>query len=276
MMKKSYVYILTSKCLKKIKIGKADDVNKRIYTLQNSYEFDLDSSYTVQILEKDVFRLENALHFIFKGMNLKDLPKNDGYTEFFKIECLNDLLQTLEICSKYNDISFSKGIKYYKNDNAPILKGIALKDKLLKNKVQRIIKTNYQLETLLRYLARCYNSNKFTWNKKSKYKWEITFTSKKKYSDIEKFRNFRYIHLEKNIDYNKQSGKHSIRISPNYKIIGNNLNWLYIFEIDFNFLEDINDFGNNYINTLKENGIPLFKVLQEVDIIKNIKEYNEL
>lgn len=106
----SYVYLLvTNNNL--FKIGKADDIDNRYNTLKNLYDFNLLESYTIEITKKEVFKLEKTLHFLFSDYRVKNLPKQDGYSEFFKLDCLNNLLNILKSLKNFKDLSIVKGIQ---------------------------------------------------------------------------------------------------------------------------------------------------------------------
>ncbi|MDX9742633.1 MAG: GIY-YIG nuclease family protein [Arcobacteraceae bacterium] len=109
----SYVYLLVTNN-DYFKIGKADDIDNRYNTLKNLYDFNLLESYTIEITKKEVFKLEKTLHFLFSDYRVKNLPKQDGYSEFFKLDCLNNLLNILKSLKNFKDLSIVKGIQLTK------------------------------------------------------------------------------------------------------------------------------------------------------------------
>lgn len=87
----SYVYMLVAQDHKKFKIGKADDIHKRIQTLQNTWnQFDLNKSLQIKCKKNDVYKIEKTLHFIFENWNIDIQEKQDGYTEWFDINCFEE------------------------------------------------------------------------------------------------------------------------------------------------------------------------------------------
>jgi len=86
------LYILESTDGKSIKIGKANDVEKRLNGLP--YSFDKNKSYYFEIGTR-VFSVESGLHSMLMNYRV-ELPKADGYTEFFKIEAKDKVIDFLE------------------------------------------------------------------------------------------------------------------------------------------------------------------------------------
>ena len=54
------------------------------------------------------------MHFLFSDYRVKNLPKQDGHTEFFKLDCLNNLLNILKSLKNFKDLSIVKGIQLTK------------------------------------------------------------------------------------------------------------------------------------------------------------------
>jgi hypothetical protein len=104
----AYIYLLV--CDDKFKIGKASDIESRYHQLKKHYSFNLANSYSIEVPDNEVFKLEKTLHFLFDEYRIKDLPQAEGSTEFFKLDCLNDVLSMLDKISKQKDLIIEKGI----------------------------------------------------------------------------------------------------------------------------------------------------------------------
>ena len=107
-MRIAYIYLLV--CDDKFKIGKASDIESRYHQLKKHYSFNLANSYSIEVPDNEVFKLEKTLHFLFDEYRIKDLPQAEGSTEFFKLDCLNDVLSMLDKISKQKDLIIEKGI----------------------------------------------------------------------------------------------------------------------------------------------------------------------
>lgn len=186
---KSMVYILKSKNDQMFKIGKSSDIKQRLSTLQKEYEFDLENSWTIEVPQKEVFKLENLLHFSFEKARIDDLPKASGYTEFFNISSLDDVLSFVNMISKYKSININKGICYLKN-NSMQLKGEAWKEYLEVCKNKKIVESQRVLERFFRLIKKMSLNKNFIFTKKSKTCLIMTFCFKNKISDLIKFRKY--------------------------------------------------------------------------------------
>ncbi len=105
---KAFVYLLV--CQDMFKIGKAVDIENRYHLLKKNYDFNLDASYSIETDKAEAYRLEKTLHFIFASYRITTLPKAEGYTEFFNISCLDDVLETIKHLSTHKEIQVHKGI----------------------------------------------------------------------------------------------------------------------------------------------------------------------
>lgn len=157
--KNALVYLLKSKHNQTFKIGKANNLSQRLSTLERNYEFDLNNSYTIEISQKEVFRLENLLHFSFENARVDNLPKASGYTEFFNGTSFEDVLSFVNMISKYKSIKINKGFFPFKN-NSTQLKGEARKEYLKACKNQRILESQRVLEKFFRFIEVAYRQKK--------------------------------------------------------------------------------------------------------------------
>jgi hypothetical protein len=128
---KSFVYLLV--CDDKFKIGKADNIENRYKQLKKNYTFMLDNSYSIEVEYKEATNLEKTLHCIFEKDRIRDLPQAEGSTEFFKLDCLNDVLHMVENISQHKDIKLKKGIILRPKKQNLIKKNITKKSKYDKN-----------------------------------------------------------------------------------------------------------------------------------------------
>ncbi|UFH60032.1 GIY-YIG nuclease family protein [Sulfurovum mangrovi] len=90
------VYILIDKTCNLIKIGKTMNLKQRLssFKYNPNYFFDLEQSYFIETRYRS--RVENTLHFICDDFHHPHLSKSDGYSEFFNIECLDQLLSFIQ------------------------------------------------------------------------------------------------------------------------------------------------------------------------------------
>jgi len=109
----SFVYLLLSLDNKKFKIGKSDNVYNRYNTLRKNWgEFDLEKSWQIKCKKKQVHSVEKILHFIFDKWNIKLTEQLDGYTEWFDVACMDEVIDLLKHMIKHNDtIQLVEGIE---------------------------------------------------------------------------------------------------------------------------------------------------------------------
>jgi hypothetical protein len=131
-MRISYIYLLV--CNDKFKIGKASDIENRYHQLKKHYSFNLADSYSIEVSDNEVFKLEKTLHFLFDEYRIKNLPQAEGSTEFFKLTCLDDVLSMINKISKQ---------KYF-----IVEKGIVLRPKLVENKAIPKVKKEKKIKTI--------------------------------------------------------------------------------------------------------------------------------
>jgi len=112
MQKRSHLYILVYTHKEVLKIGKANNVFERSTVLKKHWgEPDYDNSYSLEIDENQVFNIEKALHLLLFE-HAAGLSEGDGKTEFFAIECLDQVLEYLEVFIKRSERHIlKKGIK---------------------------------------------------------------------------------------------------------------------------------------------------------------------
>lgn len=106
-MLNSNLYFLNFPQLNAIKIGKADDVENRYQSLKSYWgDADLNNSYYVSLPSDEVYKYERSLHILFSKFN-KKIDKGDGWTEFFEIDILEDVINFF---AKSTDYEVYKGI----------------------------------------------------------------------------------------------------------------------------------------------------------------------
>lgn len=124
-MSTSYVYFLFKE--EKIKIGKANDLDRRISKLEKDWgAFDQNKSFVLKCEQKNVNKLERALHALLLDYRINDLdPSLDGYTEFFDISCLekvDSIIPLINYAQKVGLIEELLGVVDLKEDNILLLK----------------------------------------------------------------------------------------------------------------------------------------------------------
>lgn len=93
----THLYLLVFPVRGMLKIGKADDIHKRIQVLRRHWgDADYDASYHVEAPTATVLRLERSLHFLLERFRRFD-EEGDGKTELFSLEALDIALQHLEL-----------------------------------------------------------------------------------------------------------------------------------------------------------------------------------
>jgi len=112
-MEKEYLYLFKSICGNYFKIGKTKDLNTRIKTLNKKglFEINISESVKFEVKENQVLEIEKNLHNIYKNFNyLKDNQKEEkeGYTEWFKIDCYEMVLNQI---SHFQEAHFHIGEK---------------------------------------------------------------------------------------------------------------------------------------------------------------------
>lgn len=234
------VYLLKSKHDQMFKIGKSINLTQRLSALQKDYEFDLENSWTLEIPQKEVFKLENLLHFSFEKARIDNLPKAKGYTEFFNISSLDDVLMFVDMISKYKSINISKGIHCFKN-NSMSLKGEAWKKYLEVRKNQRILESQKILERFFRFIEVAFQRQIISFSRE-KNKIKISFFSKEEKLHSKRFKKYN-IKLEKN--------KGFIVFNPFSSYVFNSDTNYLIYSVDIAVLFE-NDIIQNYANVYKK------------------------
>lgn len=155
---KSSIYILIENNNKIFKIGKANNVLVRYEQLNKHYSFNLEKSYEITTTQKEVLEIEKILHLMFSSFNIKDLPSADGYTEFFDICCLDDVLIFLNEFKTRKNVEIKKGIFLEKRINKAIKRNA-----ILSKEDKELIEINQRDRELrkLKTIARLLNGKTF-------------------------------------------------------------------------------------------------------------------
>lgn len=96
----SYLYILHFPRTNAIKIGKANEVQQRIETLQRDWgAVDYEGSYRLQLDVDSVMALERSLHGLVRHFS-RGYQHGDGKTEMFSVDALAVVLQYLDLFMK--------------------------------------------------------------------------------------------------------------------------------------------------------------------------------
>jgi hypothetical protein len=96
-MKKSFIYFLVDadESNARFKLGQSIDPYRRHKSLSQS--FNLDKSWQVECLSVSARDLEQEIHAIYSDYRIdpNEFGWVNGKTEWFKIECLNDILEKI-------------------------------------------------------------------------------------------------------------------------------------------------------------------------------------
>lgn len=105
-MKDSNIYILTFKDKNYLKIGKADDVFTRIKNFKYLGDIDFDNSYFFNVSSREeALKNESVLHHVFESYRFQSELSGDGSSELFDRSIIDDLLKTVSIVFKIQDIA---------------------------------------------------------------------------------------------------------------------------------------------------------------------------
>ncbi|WP_372178154.1 GIY-YIG nuclease family protein [Xanthomonas axonopodis pv. phyllanthi] len=92
-MAEQYVYLLLNKEATAFKIGVAFQPLTRGAQLPQS--IDSENSFQIPMTGGSAIKVEKVLHYLFQNHSF-DMPRGDGYTEWFAIDALGDVLKFLE------------------------------------------------------------------------------------------------------------------------------------------------------------------------------------
>lgn len=118
-MEQARLYLLVDRARTKFKIGITVDVRDRALTLSRMGDtFDLDASYEVADDPLSITRLEKVLHYIFRAWNVKPASPTPGFTEWFDIVCLPEVLLEIERIGKYQNVArtLKRGVSIRRRD----------------------------------------------------------------------------------------------------------------------------------------------------------------
>lgn len=91
----SFVYLLVHAYESRFKVGVSNSPIKRAKELQE--QINMDGSYKIQVGSlSDAYRLEKTLHFIFQANRLDIQEVSDGYTEWFSIDALPEVIRFVQ------------------------------------------------------------------------------------------------------------------------------------------------------------------------------------
>lgn len=107
----SSIYLLVSKGNGYFKIGNFSNTLERLPLLEKLWgEFDLERSVEIVCNESRAYRLERTLHFIFEDRSVDMGKKNEGFSEWFDIDCLDEVLTAVSGIQKHQN-----GVKFVQN-----------------------------------------------------------------------------------------------------------------------------------------------------------------
>ncbi len=88
----SYVYLLMASNKPVFKIGKANDVKKRIRTLPKEVIFNKGKSIVLKCKSSEVYKIESMLHFFFRAYKQPAFT-GSGENEWFNVDCFDEVLR---------------------------------------------------------------------------------------------------------------------------------------------------------------------------------------
>lgn len=188
-MLKSHLYILVYAEKKVIKIGKADDIIKRITNLKKYWgEPDYKCSYSLELNAEEVLKIERSLH-LFLSEHSFPFAKGDGKTEFFTIECLDRALEYIALYIKGQEdrLSLKKGIEIPVINKDISKKIIDYKLRKYKKATVNLTKSMNEITTTLEFLIRVVG---ILMKHRSQIKYSYTFDEEYIYFTIEDKRLF--------------------------------------------------------------------------------------
>lgn len=140
----TFLYLLVFPEKNIVKIGKANDIKLRIGALKKWWgHVDYNNSYSLEISEIDVFKLEKSLHLILANRAVK-FDHGDGKTEVFGIESLEIAVKHIELYLSDSNNSagnFLKGINH-KIKEPDIIKGVKAKNRAFNKHKKKLDKSS--------------------------------------------------------------------------------------------------------------------------------------
>jgi DNA-binding XRE family transcriptional regulator len=108
----SLVYVIIFPKINAFKVGKADDLKKRLPLLISHWGTpDYEDSYYISVPSSQVFKLESSIHFLLSSHNIK-YEIGSGKTEMFDMRVFDMAIQYLQMFVSVNNnvTSLVKGI----------------------------------------------------------------------------------------------------------------------------------------------------------------------
>jgi len=91
-----YVYLLLSKNYDVFKIGKTINPKVRIKRLAKSFDYAFSGSWVIECDSEDkAVIIEGRLQSMFSEWNIENMPRIEGYTEFYDSSCFDLVLSSL-------------------------------------------------------------------------------------------------------------------------------------------------------------------------------------
>lgn len=92
----SNLYVLAHTTEPRFKIGKANCIRSRIASIGYNALIDAEKSFYVSTpTERDAFKLEGHLHYLFDGSRIDKIPE-DGGSEWFSFDCIEEVKTEVE------------------------------------------------------------------------------------------------------------------------------------------------------------------------------------
>ena len=92
----STLYLFVTDKKTEFKIGITNNIEDR-YLLITSIWGDIDIALSCMITgdRREIFRLEKTLHFLLERWQIKKIPKNEGHSEWFSMECFDKAIEII-------------------------------------------------------------------------------------------------------------------------------------------------------------------------------------
>lgn len=111
MKKKTGVYLLLSTCGSMYKIGNSINITSRIKSLSSKWKISWESSYFIETDATRCKSLEKGLQKMLYDFQIIDLPRQDGFCEWYHINSLKICFQILNALNYYPEIGIPKPIR---------------------------------------------------------------------------------------------------------------------------------------------------------------------
>ena len=136
-----YVYFLVRNDIEAFKIGVSVNTHQRMQTLSES--FNLEQSFHISCVGGDSYIIEKILHRMFRHHHREDMPPKDGYTEWFHMDCFNEVRNFVEL--------HKEQLAWHSLDKIKIPEHVERGDGVLRGEALRIRKAELKCSVILKH-----------------------------------------------------------------------------------------------------------------------------